>query len=466
MQRTATTTTTTALDASRAVEGLPPGPRYPRLLQDVATVTRLRPFLRAAQRRYGDLFTVRVHRFGNIVAVADPELIKRTFTASPRTLYAGEGSALGPVLGVNSLLVIDEQVHLRQRKLLLPPFHGERMKAYEPLIERIAREEIARWPEGVEFPVAPSTMRITLRAILVAVFGARDEVLDRLERLIPRLTELGSALTPFPLLHKDLGPLSPWGRFTRMRAEFDRLCDGLIEEARRDPELAERPDVLALMVQARTDDGAPMRDEEIRDQLMTMLAAGHETTAATLAWIVERLRRHPEVLARLVEEVDAGGRDYRDAVIREVQRLRPVIMFSIRIVKRPFALGGYVLPPGTRIALGGALTHYDERLFPDALRFWPERFLGRMPETYAWIPFGGGIRRCIGATFAHMEMEVVLRTILQTWTLAPTGAAAEKLKFRGVAYAPADGGLARVSRRRPLASSAGAPARELAGAAA
>jgi cytochrome P450 len=460
------TSTNTEPTAASAVVGLPPGPRHPRLLQDVATVTRLRPFLRAAQRRYGDIFTIRVHRFGNIVAVADPELVKRTFTASPRTLYSGEDSPLGAVLGVNSLLVIDEDVHLRQRKLLLPPFHGERMKAYEPLIEQIAREEVAGWPAGVEFPVAPSTMRITLRAILVAVFGARDEVLARLERLVPRMTELGSAMTPFPLLQRDLGPLSPWGRFRRMRAEFDRLCDGLIEEARRDPQLADRPDVLALMVQARTDDGAPMRNAEIRDQLMTMLAAGHETTAATLAWIVERLRRSPDVLARLVEEVDSGGREYRDAVIREVQRLRPVIMFSIRIVKQPFELGGYVLPPGTRIALGGALTHYDERLFPDPLRFWPERFLGRMPETYAWIPFGGGIRRCIGATFAHMEMEVVLRTILQTWTLEPTDAAPEKLKFRGVAYAPADGGLARVARRTaaPAGDGRRAERRELTGA--
>ncbi|MDW5598387.1 cytochrome P450 [Conexibacter stalactiti] len=433
------------------IEGLPPGPRMPRALQDVATVTRLRPFLRRAQRRYGDIFTVRVHRFGNIVAVGDPELIKRTFTASPRTLYSGEGSALGPVLGINSLLVIDEQIHLRQRKLLLPPFHGERMRAYESTIERIATDELAQWREGEEFPVAPSTMRITLRAILVAVFGAHDEVLQRLEELVPRMTELGSALTPVPILHHDLGPLSPWGRFRRMRAEFDALCDDLIDEAKHDPELERRPDVLALMVQARHDDGSRMRNEEIRDQLMTMLAAGHETTAATLAWTVERLRRHPGVLARLVAEADAGGRDYRDATIREVQRLRPVIMFSIRIVKRPFELGGYVLPPGTRIALGGALTHYDERLFPDALRFSPERFLGRAPETYAWIPFGGGIRRCIGATFAHMEMDVVLRTLLRMWTLEPTTAPPERLKFRGVAYAPADGGLARVRRREPRA---------------
>jgi cytochrome P450 len=452
------------------VEELPPGPRMPRTLQDIAAVTRLRPFLRRAQRRYGDVFTVRVHRFGNIVAVGDPELVKRTFTASATTLHSGEGSALGPVLGPNSLLTIDEDDHLRQRKLLLPPFHGERMRSYEATIERIAREEIADWPEGEEFPVAPTTMRITLRAILVAVFGAHDEVLARLEELVPRLTEQGSALAPVPILHRDLGPRSPWGRFRRMRAEFDALCDRLIDEAKRDPELELRPDVLALMVQARYEDGTAMSDPEIRDQLITMLAAGHETTAATLAWAVERLRRSPNVLEKLVAEVDAGGREYRDATVREVQRIRPVIMFSIRIVKKPFELGGYVLPPGTRIALAGALTHYDERLFPDPMRFSPERFVGRMPETYAWIPFGGGIRRCIGASFAHMEMEIVLRTILQTWELEPTSAPDEKLKFRGIAYAPRDGGLARVKRRAPReragveAAQAAAAPRERAGA--
>jgi cytochrome P450 len=432
---------------SELATSLPPGPATPRAFQDVAVTVRLRPYLRRQQQRYGDIFTLRLHRFGNVVVLGDPALIKRTFTASARTLHSGEGSPLGPVLGYNSLLVIDEDVHLSQRKLLLPPFHGERMKAYEPLIERITREEIATWPEGREFPVAPSTMRITLRAILVAVFGAQDEVLAELERLIPPWTTLGSAMTVVPALHKDLGPLSPWGRFLRLRARIDALCDRLIDEARRDPELEQRSDVLSLLVQATHEDGSPMTAVEIRDQLMTMLAAGHETTAAQLAWTVERLRRHPDVLQRLVAEVDAGGRDYRDAVIRESQRSRPAIMFTSRLVKQPFELGGYVLPRRTVIAMGGCLTHYDERLFDDPMRFVPERFLGVKPDTYAWLPFGGGIRRCIGASFAHLEMDVVLRTILQTHALAPTSARPERMRFRGVAHTPADGGLARVTRR-------------------
>jgi len=429
---------------------LPPGPPLPKLVQDAAALARLQPFLRRCQRRYGDLFTLRLHGFGNVVAVGDPALVKQVFLASPTTLHSGEGSPLGPILGANSLLVIDRDVHMRQRKLLLPPFHGERMKAYEPLIERIAQEQIAAWPEGEPFPVAPTTMRITLRAILQAVFGAQDDVLRRLQRLLPPFTALGSALTPFPQVHKDLGRRSPWGRFVRMRAEVDALCDRLIAEAKRDPALAERPDVLALLVQATHEDGAPMSNAEIRDQLMTMLAAGHETTAAQLAWAVERLRREPEALARLVAEADAGGRAWRDATIREVQRTRPVIMFTSRLAKEPYELGGHVLPRGTRIVLPAALTHYDARFFPQPARFDPQRFLDRKPDTYAWIPFGGGVRRCIGASFAHMEMDVVLRTIVRTWELLPAGPdePSERLRFRGVAYAPSRGGEARVRRRR------------------
>jgi cytochrome P450 len=431
----------------------------PKLAADVAALTRLGPFMRRCQRRYGDLVSVRLHGFGTVVGVGDPALVKRVFTASPTTLHSGEGSPLGPILGPNSLLVIDRDHHLRQRKLLLPPFHGGRMQAYEPLIERITREEVAAWPEGEPFAVAPTTLRITLRVILQAVFGASGEQLRRLEELMPRFASLGSALTPFPQLHHDLGRWSPWGRFKRMRAEVDAICDTLIAQARRDPHLAERPDVLALLVQATHEDGSPMSNAEIRDQLMTMLAAGHETTAAQLAWAVERLRREPAALARLVAEVDEGGRAWRDATIREVQRVRPVIQFSSRLVKEPFELGGYLLPPGVRIVLPAALTHYDARFFPDPARFDPQRFLDRKPDTYAWIPFGGGVRRCIGAAFAHMEMDVVLRTVLERWELLPAGPdeRPERMRFRGVAYAPSKGGVA-VVRRRPAPVDAGAPA--------
>jgi cytochrome P450 len=388
---------------------------------------------------------------GRMVVLSDPALIKHTFTADPTVLHAGDRSPLRRVLGDNSLLGIDEGQHLEQRRLLLPPFKGQRLKAYEPLIEAIAEEEIDRWPAGVEFATGPSMQRITLRAILRAVFGASGRRLEQLEELLPPWTEQGSSLSRFPQLQRDLGRRSPWGRFLRLRAQVDAILDTLIEDARRDPQLEQRPDVLALMVQGRHGDGSPMTNPEIRDQLVTMLAAGHETTAHTLSWAVERLRRHPELLARLVEEADAGGRALRDATIREVQRMRPVIAFAGRHTIRPFEVGGYRIPPGVLIGLSAGLTHYDAALFPAPDRFEPDRFLDALPDTYAWIPFGGGIRRCIGATFAHLEIEVVLRVLLRRVELLPTDAPDEAWKFRGDAWSPAEGGRAIVRRRVPAA---------------
>ncbi len=447
-------TTTTSPNAASApaaapIQGLPPGPRSPAPLQLLGMLSRGRPYIQKQQARYGDLFTVRMFTMGDWVFPGTTDLIRKTFTAPADVLHAGESNMLEPILGPYSLLSTDQGQHLRQRKLLLPPFHGARMKEYEQLIEEITREEIAKWPVSEEFSVLPSTMKITLRAILRAVFGAEGETMRRLEELLPELVEKGSALSIVPFIHKDLGPWSPWGKFLKLRGEVDDALDTLINASRADPAIADRGDVLALLVQAHYEDGEPMGNAEIRDQLVTMLAAGHETTANTLGWAVERLRRHPEALARVVHAVDEGDAEYVAATVREVQRVRPVIMFTTRLVKQPFELGGYVLPPGTRIALGGAVTHYDERLFPNAREFRPERFVGVKPGTYSWLPFGGGVRRCIGASFAHLEMEVVLRTILQTYELIPTTDRPERIAFRGVAHAPGQGGRAIVRPRVP-----------------
>jgi cytochrome P450 len=436
---------------------LPPGPKTPFPIQTLALLTRQHPYLERQRRRFGAMFTIRVYGIGPIVIVSDPALIKQAFTADPKVLHAGEGSPLKFVLGSGSLLVIDEDTHMRQRKLLLPPFHGKRMKEYEELIAGIAADEIAGWPTDGEFPVAKTMQRITLRAILQAVFGASGRELRELERMIPAWTERGSWLMHWRFLHHDWGPLSPWGRFLRQRAEIDAVLDRLIEAARRDPALDARPDVLALLVQARDEDGAPMTDQEIRDQLMTLLAAGHETTAWTLSWAIERLRRHPDLLRALADEVRAGGTTLRDATIREVQRTRPVVHFSSRLTKQPYELGGYELPTDTRLGLAAVLTHFDERLFEDATSFRPERFVDAKPDTYSWIPFGGGIRRCIGAAFAHMEMDVVLRTILERYELLPTDAPAEGNVFRGVTFAPSSGGLAAVRPRQTETDSGEAP---------
>lgn len=428
---------------------LPPGPTLPRTAQTLAALTRQRPFLERQRRRYGNVFTVRLVGLGPFVVVAEPALVKEVFTAPGDRLHAGSGSPLGSVLGRHSLLAIDEERHLEQRRLLLPPFHGQRMQAYEALIAGIAAEEIDRWPEGEEFATAEPFMRITLRAILRAVFGAQGEEVAELEEVMPAYVTLGSRMATLSGLQRDLGPRSPWGRFLAARAAVFALLDRLIARARTDPGLATRPDVLAVLVQARHTDGSPMADDEIRDQLVTLLAAGHETTAGTLAWAVERLRRHPAALAGLVEEVDAGGRDLRDATIREVQRCRPVITFAGRSVRRePFELGGHVLPLDCRIGLAASLTHFDPGLFPEPDRFRPERFLEAKPDTYAWIPFGGGVRRCIGAAFAHMEMDVVLRTLLERVSLVcEPGLPDERWAFRGVAHVPAQGGRVRIRRR-------------------
>ncbi len=435
--------------SAATVDGLPPGPRGGRALNTLALMARQRPYMERARRKYGPMYSIRVVGLGPLVIVSDPELVKQAFKADPKHLHAGTQSPLRTILGRHSLLGIDEEEHMEQRKLLLPPFKGQRMQAYEELIAEIAAAEFDTWPDGQEITTADPFQRITLRAILRAVFGASGAHLTRLEELLPPWTDLGSRMATLVVAQKNLGPRSPWGRFLKLRAEIDRTLDALIAEAKADPALEDRADVLAMMVQATHTDGTPMTNPEIRDQLVTMLAAGHETTAHTLSWAVERLTRHPDVLARLVEEVDAGeGKALRDATIREVQRQRPVIAFAGRGVRqRPFELGGYRLPVGTRIGLAASLTHFDPELFPRPDVFDPDRFYGKLPDTYSWIPFGGGIRRCIGATFAHMEMDVVLRTLLERVELQPTSAPDEPWRFRGVAWTPGHGGKVVVHRR-------------------
>src|SRR5256885_4834770 len=393
-------------------------------------------------RRYGDGFSVPLPAIGQAVVVADPELVRDVFRAPPHVLHAGSQSPLRAVLGKHSLLAIDEDYHLGQRRLLRPPFHGERMKSYEGIIEDEARREMASWPEGEPFRTLEPFARITLNAIIRAVFGAQEEDAEELRRVLPDLVGRGSRLALIPYLHHDVGAWSPWGKFLRVRAEFDAVVDRLLAQARADHGLEERNDVLALLVQARHEDGSPMHRDEIADQLLTLLAAGHETTAATLAWAVERLRRHPHVVARLTQEVRDGLSELRDATIREVQRVRPTITGAGRQAREPYPLGEWVIPTGTVIMVSAQLIHNDARWYTEPERFDPDRFLGRKADTYRWIPFGGGIRRCIGAAFAHMEMNIVLRTLLSSFEVAAASDGGEGWRFRGVAFAPRRGGAA------------------------
>ena len=409
---------------------------------------RQRPYIERLRQRYGDVVTMRLLGVGPLVAVGDPALIKQVFTADPAVLVAGAQSPLRRILGEHSLLALDGDRHLAQRRLLLPSFKGDRVAAYESLIERITLEELASWPQNTPFPVAESMQRITLQAILEAVFGATGPELRVLERLMPPFTALGSSLAHLPMLHRDIAGRTRWAKFLRLRQETHAVLDTLIEVARADADLESRSDVLAAMLQATHEDGAPMTKAEIRDQLVTMLAAGHETTAHTLSWAMERLSRNPAVVAALADEVDAGGRELRDATIKEVQRQRPVIVLAGRYTTQHYELGGYRLPPSTLIGACAMLTHFDPQLFPDPNRFMPERFLTAAPGTYEWIPFGGGLRRCIGATFAHLEMDVVLRVILEQFAIQATADPDERWTFRGVAWAPAAGGVVTVKRRR------------------
>jgi cytochrome P450 family 138 len=437
---------------------LPPGPSLPKPLQGLLFLASRRGTMRALRRRYGRAYSIHVPIFGTASVISDPTLVKQLFLTSTELVGNIEAN-LGRVLGEGSLFNLDGAAHHRQRKLLIPPFHGKRMATYEAIVEEETLREAATWPEGEPFETLPSMMRITLNAILRAVFGAEGAEFEALRTLMPPFVALGSRLAVLPVPHADLGRWSPWGRFNAYRREFDAIVDGLIAKARSnqaqaDPALADRTDVLSIMLQARYDDGERMTNRQIADQLTTLLAAGHETTATTLAWAVERLRRHPGVLSRLVAEADSGGSELRQATILEVQRVRPVIDLTARRVKaESLTLGEWVFPRGHTIMVGIGLVHSDDAVFPDAARFSPDRFAGVKPDRYAWVPFGGGFRRCLGAAFADMEMNVVLATVLREFEIVPTAEPGERWHSRGVAYAPAKGGQAVVHRRpRPAAA--------------
>ncbi len=426
---------------------LPPALKLPPAIQGGIGFVAPLWFMRTLRRRYGPTFRIDVPVFGEAVVISDPADIKQLFTTSQEVADNLDVN-LGRVLGPNSFFAITGEAHKRQRKLLVPPFHGRRLRAYEEIVAEEAVREMATWPQGREFATLGSMMRITLNAILRAVFGAGGAELARLRVLLPAMVKLGSRLAVLPVPRDGLGPWNPWERAFAYRCEYDAIVDRLIATAKQDPRLDERDDVLALMLQSRYDDGTGMSRDEIADQLLTLLTAGHETTATTLAWAVERLRRHPAVLKRLVDEADAGETKLRDATILEVQRVRPVIDKTARQVHAPsMRLGQWTLPRGQVILVSIYLIHYDEALFPDARRFNPDRFLGARPDTYQWIPFGGGVRRCIGAAFAGMEMNVVLRTLLRDFTLEPTTEPGERWHSRGIAYCPAKGGRAVVRRR-------------------
>src|SRR3954452_19235756 len=359
-------------------------------------------------RRYGDVFTSRFPIFGDVVYVAEPGFVKEVFTGDPSTFHAGEANslALGDALGEHSLLTLDEDRHMSQRKLLLPPFHGEAVRRYVEVMAEATEREVARWPVGKQIELRPRMQAITLEVILRAVFGvSEDERMDLFRERIPPLGETTSILNWIPFMDRDLAGLTPAARFRKALAAVDELIYAEIADRRADPEggTNDRDDVLSLLLRARHDDGSPMTDTELRDELMTLLTAGHETTATGLAWAFERLLRTPRVLDQLTRSLDDD--DYVDAVVKETLRVRPVIVDVARKLTRETVVAGWRLPAGTLVLPAIAVLHMRPDLYDAPTEFRPERWLENDgPESYAWIPFGDGVRRCIGASFAQVEM--------------------------------------------------------------
>jgi cytochrome P450 family 135 len=446
------------------LSSLPPGPTGPKALVAMRFLLRGPKFLEQCRDRYGDAFTIRLNTGRTVVIAGDPAIAKEVFQASPDDLHAGAGNVvLKPILGARSVLLLDGPEHLRQRRLMLPPFHGERMRAYGETMTEVADRHISQWPVGQPFAVHPTMQAITLEIILRTVFGVEDQAgVERLGAPLKRL--LNSTDQPLRLLSlqftRSAGarPRSPWGRIYALMAPVDALIHAEIAARRaeggRD---SDRDDILSLLLAARDEDGNALTDAELRDELMTLVLAGHETTATALAWTVERLVRTPRVLARAQEEVRDGGTDYLDAVVKEALRLRPVVPGVVRQLQRPMTIGGMQLPKGVNIAPSIYLIHRRADVYPQPDEFRPERFLGDgAPSTYEWLPFGGSVRRCLGASFALYEMRIVLDAILRRATLETTDAEAEPVKRRFVTYTPAQGGRARVTRLAP-AQPAAAP---------
>lgn len=434
---------------------LPPGPRFAPL-QALRLARDPIGYFERLQARYGDAFTIPIPLFGRIAYFSHPDAVRDVFRGDPSVLHAGEANVgpLGPVLGQNAVNILDEEDHLRERKLLLPPFHGDRIQAYARTFAEVAAEEVGRWPLGEPFELRPHMQALTLEVLLRTVLGVNDrDRLDEYVRRVSRMMKVSNAVVYVPALRRDLGRWSPWGRFVRARAALDELLYEEMDRGRADPDLAERGDVLSLLLQARREDGSPMTREELRDELMSVLLAGHETTATALSWFFERVLRHPHVERRLREELARGEDAYLDATVREVLRVRTPLFDVVRRTTREAELGGLLIPGRSYVALASVLVHRRPELYEDPLELRPERFLDEQPGGYNWIPFGGGTRRCIGAPFALLEMRVIAGTILRHARLTVPDPEPEPAKTHHVVIVPAQGARVVLEERLDPATS-------------
>jgi cytochrome P450 family 135 len=435
---------------------LPDGPAYPRIVQAWLWMKKPLWFLERCSRAYGDVFTMRLPLGMNLVHLADPELAKAVFGGDRDALRAGEANAtfLEPLVGRHSVLVLDGPEHARQRKLILPAFHGDRMRAWEATIRDITRAEIARWPVGQPFALRPSMQSITLDVIIRVVFGVEGSAQgDDLRRRIVTVIRIGR--NPFLLLatrDRRLGPHAPWARFLRARDELSAALIAEIGERRRAPDLERRGDVLSQLLLARDDEGRAMTDEEVRDELVTLLFAGHETTATALAWALDLLLHNPAAMDRLLAELDRGGTEYLDAAIRETLRVRPVVALVDRHVREATRIGAHTIPPGAMLCPNIYLAQRRADRYEDPEAFRPERFTGQAPPGYGWFPFGGGIRRCVGASFATFEMQIVLPEVLRAVTLRPATPRPARIRRESVTFVPHDGARCVVTARHASAA--------------
>jgi cytochrome P450/SAM-dependent methyltransferase len=421
--------------------GLPPGPRAPAAVNTVRLVQRPLQSLLGWRERYGDVFTVPLLVFGVGVYVSDPSAIREMLTGEQSDLHAGEANApLSAVLGERSVLTLDGREHLRQRKLLLPPFQGSAIQNLRTVIRDVAAGEIGRWREGERLVMRERMRALTFEVVVRAVFGVTDtDHIKRLRSTLVSVLDMQAVLFLPDMLRRDLGRFSPWGRFQHRLRAADALIYEEIALRRSAADLEDRTDVLSLLLRARDEHDLPMTDVELRDELMTMLLAGHETTATGLAFAFDLLLRNPRVHRRLREELATGDDTYLDAVVTETLRLRPVIDANARTLTKPRTIGGWDLPAGVRVYPAIAVVHLRDDLYPQPHEFRPERFIDGEAESYAWLPFGGGIRRCIGASLAQAEMAEVIRTVVSSVDLQPTRPDLEPVVMRGITLVPKHG---------------------------
>ncbi|MFL5901421.1 MAG: cytochrome P450 [Solirubrobacterales bacterium] len=429
---------------------LPPGPRIPRLMQSRRWSREPLPFLEQCRARYGTTFTLRLRHLGTWVLLSDPEDVKRVFSAGTDDLGVGVPNlALRPVLGAHSVMLSEEPEHMARRKLMLPRFHGERMREDAEAMTELARREVRAWPVGEPFRLWPRMQALTQEVVMRAVFGDDEGRLDRLRMLLTNLTE---AVNDQGRLRR-LALFGPgWLERSRgWRQAMAPVEEAVLAEARRRRAEGEegRKDAVSILVEARNEDGSPLSEKELRDELLTLLTDG--PTSSSLAWVFERLLRHPEKLARLQEEVLAGeGEAYLDAVIKETLRLRPPVSVVVRRLLRPATLGGYELPGGTLVAPCVYLVHNSAEIYEDPESFIPERFLERRAAVPTWIPFGGGARRCLAASYAEQEMKRVVRTVLEEVELTPVESRSERVSRAAIAFSPAQHGLVVSKPRTPV----------------